>query len=907
LALLRRSFPVTVTLFKPHIVLEREADGTWEIPPLSNGGSGSKGGSLWEDIGTLTVRVRSGSVAVRLERWNAPVHVEEVNLSVRNSPAKRGLRVEGDLSLPVVSANPFTLEGWVYPSEGRFEVRQKGSALSALAINELLTHSPLDVRGGTVDCTFDIRGAIGESTLVRGPIVFSLLQIDNVPEFWRETDGTAEVSFTFNREMNELLVEKLAIDSGSVRGSLSGILAFGSETPTVHLRGTLDTFPIEEVVKLAVEERFPAVSDTSIALDRDVRVAVDIHGDAQKPDVEAVVSCPASSVAFTVQTDAYGAMNVCANLAQTVLAWSAHGGASGNTTVAGGTVHGEKLPFTISRVSGDISLRDDVAKASSLGMFLDDIPVSLSGYADISEGGVPAASATVQCTMADLCQSRHMNALHELKLSGRGLITSNVEKRGERVQWNVDSDLTETDIAWREVFRKPAGATARAHLEGSIEPKYSSDVRFRASLGESCVSGTATLVRAGRPSLAAIELRSETLHLAEAMSFLNLPMEVTKGTNSELAFSLDATAGESAVTAAASADRLALIVQGKTDQQPIQLVVENMQARLDSDTNGYRSALRCRSVQLKPGLVALLKQPYQPRLPEPFGVPVHIDLSVDKLASEPCDIDQLRCVALLSESELTVSSATGSVAGGSFELHGDVMTNDGSFSFAYDCRGCNFGEVLSWFSKEADHFSGALSASGSISGVGGDASSRSGQCRLTITNGQIDSSHFTSRTRGLEDAAQPVPIEFETLRCDFSLDNDTIKVSNLQMERPGLMVQGGGSITLDGEVDHTFDVEMSRAVAEQLSSRKGWGLMEMLRLPGRRSDSITRTFRLTGKLGSLEAAVERRPLHVELIRGTLAFSETLVVAGVTVITAPARMFLDILTSRPDVQDERDTQ
>jgi len=907
LALLRRSFPVTVTLCNPHITLERRADGTWEIPLLSNSGSADNDGTLWEDVGPLTVEVRSGSVAVRDEGWNAPVHVEKVNLKFRNTAAKRGLRVEGDLSIPVVSANPLTLEGWIYPSEGRFDVRQKGSGLSALAINELVMGSPLDVRGGTMDCTLDIRGVIGKSTLVRGPLVFSILQIDNLPEFSREIDGTADISFTVNRATSEVLVEKLAIDTGSVRGSLSGTLAFGVETPAVHLRGTLDTFPVEQVVTPAIQKRFPAVSDASIAFDRDLGVAVDIHGDIQNPDVEAVASVPASSVAFTVETGAYGTLNARADLAQTVMAWSAHDGVSGNTTVAGGTVRGENLPFKINYVSGDISLSDDIAKAGSLSMFLDDVPVFLTGHADLSHGTVPAANATVRCTVQALSHSRHMDALDELKLSGHGLFTANVEKRGERVQWDVDSDLTETDIAWREVFHKPAGAAARAHLEGAIEPKSSSNVRFTASLGESCVSGKGTLVGSGKPWLAALDMRSETLRLVEAMSFLNLPIEVTEDTNAQLAFVLDTKAGQTGITGDLTADRVGLVVQGKADERPMQLAIENMQASFESDANGYRTALRCGSVQLAPALVALLKQPYRPRLPERFGAPMHIDVRIDKLASDPCNIDRLRCAALLSESELAVSSAAGSVAGGSFELRGGIMTNDGSFSFGYDCGGCDFAEVLSWLSKEADHFSGDLSASGSISGVRGDAASRLGQCKLTITNGQIDSSHFISRTRGLEDAAQPVPIEFEILQCDFSLDNETIKVSNLEMERPGLMVQGGGSITLDGEVDHTFDVEMSRAVAEQLSNRKGWGLMEMLRLPGRRSDSIKRTFRLTGKLGNLETEVERRALHVELIRGTLAFSETLVVAGVTVITAPARMFLDILTSRPDVQNQLDTK
>jgi hypothetical protein len=98
---------------------------------------------------------------------------------------------------------------------------------------------------------------------------------------------------------------------------------------------------------------------------------------------------------------------------------------------------------------------------------------------------------------------------------------------------------------------------------------------------------------------------------------------------------------------------------------------------------------------------------------------------------------------------------------------------------------------------------------------------------------------------------------------------------------------------------------MSRQVAEELSTKRRWGLIEALPFPQVRADPITRVFKVKGKLGSLETEVERRPLHVELVRGTLAFSEAVVVAGFTVLTAPARMFMDILTSMPAPANRHD--
>jgi hypothetical protein len=147
---------------------------------------------------------------------------------------------------------------------------------------------------------------------------------------------------------------------------------------------------------------------------------------------------------------------------------------------------------------------------------------------------------------------------------------------------------------------------------------------------------------------------------------------------------------------------------------------------------------------------------------------------------------------------------------------------------------------------------------------------------------------------GLEQQREPNPIRFDRLQCDFSLDNDTVNVSNLLLEKPGLVLHGEGILTLEGQVDHLFNVEMSKEVAEELSTRRRWGLLALLPLPDINRGPVTRTFRVKGKFGELETEVEKRPIHVELVRGTMALSQGIVVAGVTVLAVPARMFLDIL-------------
>ena len=73
------------------------------------------------------------------------------------------------------------------------------------------------------------------------------------------------------------------------------------------------------------------------------------------------------------------------------------------------------------------------------------------------------------------------------------------------------------------------------------------------------------------------------------------------------------------------------------------------------------------------------------------------------------------------------------------------------------------------------------------------------------------------------------------------------------------------------------------------------GVGQVLPLPRLTQDPIKRTFTVKGTVDSLETEVERGPLYVELLSATFAFSESVVVSGVTVLALPARMFTDVLT------------
>jgi len=533
LALLRRSFPMTVTLVNPQISLERQTDGTWKLPSMK--------GTLPQDgVYSVIAHVRSGRLDLKQQGGSTFVSAEDINLSLRSRADRRGFRVRSTFLLPAVSDNPLAVEGWVYPAESRFDIRQRANALDVVAVSELIAGSSLNIEGGAVDCTLDIRGVIGESTTAQGPVEFTTLQVARAPGFLREIDATANISLTINQEAKEVALEECAIDAGSWGGSVSGTMSFDKGGPAIHLEGRSDDFPLNELVRTMVDERFPAVSETRLALERDASLAIEIDGKITEPQVDLVASCPASLAAFRVETDRYETVDVSVELAETLFRWSPEEGVSVDAEVSAGTVKGGKMPFALKKLAGLISIRNGSARTDSLAMLVDDLPVAVSGYADVSGSDVPGAEATIRCAIDDLARTRYASPLTDLNLSGPAMITAELHKLDESVRWDVDADLTGADIRWRDAFHKPAGISARLRLSDAVPAE---NVSFKASLGRSNAAGTATVGGGETPTITSLTLESETLYLAELAPLLKLPVEVREETGTKLALAVTATTG----------------------------------------------------------------------------------------------------------------------------------------------------------------------------------------------------------------------------------------------------------------------------------------------------------------------------------------------------------------------------
>jgi len=893
-ALLRRSFPMTVTLFNPQVNLERRTDGTLKLPRL-------KGAFSRDGIYSLIVHVRSGRLDLKQEGKSDTICAEDISLTLRSSADRSKFRIESTYSLSSVSDKPLRLVGLIFPAESRFDVRQRGTELDVVGVAKLLTDASLNVQGGVMDCTLDMRGAIGKSIAVQGPVAFTALQVGDAPSFLREIDATADAFFTVDYETDEVSIEKSEIESGLWRGLVSGRLAFGDGEPTGRLKGQFDSFPADELVRFMVDERFPSVSETRIALEREASLTIEINGKITEPQFDLAASCPASRVAFKIETDRYETVDASVELTDTTCRWNPAEGVSLDATVSKGGLQGDGMPFVITELDGPISFRGGSAVADSLSMLVDDLPMVLSGHADVSASGVPAAEATIRCTIDDLAETRYASPLKDLNLSGPTVFTTGLHKLDGSVRWNVDADLTDADVRWRDVFHKPAGISGRLRLMS--DTLSAQNVTFNVSLGRSNAAGSATVGLGDTPTITALTLESETLRLTELAPLLKLPVEVNDELGTKLAFAVNAENGRPRISAGLSAERLGVKLMDEANTGPVQIAFEDFATTLKTDRDGYETNLTCASVKLSPTIHTLAKGGYRPQRPARLKSPVRIVASIDRFEAVPCEMNQLECEILLSESQWVLSEATGSVAGGTFELYGSMAHDEGTFSFEYGCDGLEISEIMCWMPNGAQGVSGDLSARMSLSGKLGTAGSRSGKGTFTVANGEIDSSHMTSRTQGLDNGSDPPPIQFDTLKCDFSLDKDTINVSNLLVEKPGLLVQGRGTITLDGQVDQTFDVEISRSMAEQLSTRKRWWLLEELvggisqvvPLPRLTEDPIKRTFTVKGTVDSLEAEFERGPLYVELVRATFAFSESVVVSGVTVLALPARMFTDVLS------------
>jgi len=893
--LLRRAFPLSVTIFDPDVSLVRRADGTWKLPLLDEARKTGAEGLGWDYVYSFIVHVKSGRLEVTQEGNNSAFRVEQIDLSVRSRADRRGFRVRSAFFLPSVSEERLSVQCWAYPLERTFEIRTEMTALRLPALGKFIPGSLADyIEGGVVDGELVVRVAAGKETLLRGPIAFSSLSVSDTPEFMRDITGTADGSIVINHETREVLIERLVVDTEVVRGSLSGTLAYGAREPEMELRAEFDLFPVDELAGMLAEQAFPTVSELCLVPGEEARLDAKLRGTVKRPEITLALSGPASRASFNMDTEPYGMVAADLDLEEFTVNWSAASGMSAELAVTDGTLRGGRIPFTITRLAGGVSFENGLATTDSLNLRLDEMPVSISGYASLSSSGVRSADLTFSSVIDDLSQNRYVSGLEKVNVSGPAKLTANLVKLEQFVRWDVDADLTNAVVRTDQFLHKAAGVNARLHLRCPIEGGGPFDTEVSLSLDETTVAGHATMSPGGPSSATVLTLQLDELKLTELMPCLNLPVDVVEDARTKLVYILNYEDGEFDIKTELSADRLAMASEADQNGEPFMIELDGVRMFTKEETAGYQGNLRCAKATVSPSIPALVKRGFHLEDMERIMSPIRIDAFIEEFVSEPYRAEQIQCAVVISESQIELASAKGRLAGGTFEFACNVLRDEKTFSLQYGCEGLDIEQILSPILENADKYSGELSANMAFSGEFDGSKPKAGKGSITITSGQLDSSYVLSQMQGLEEVQERPPLEFETLQCDFSLDNGTVNVSNLHLEKPGLVLKGQGTVTLDGYVDQLFTVEMSREVVDELSAKKRWRLLDLLRLPRLSTGPVTRTFRVTGRFGELETEVEKQPLHVEIIEGTLGISERIAVAGVTVLALPARIFTDIL-------------
>jgi hypothetical protein len=892
--LLRRAFPLTVTIFDPQARVVRRADGTWELPLLEEVPKADLEGLAWDNIYSVIVRVRSGRLEIDQQGRGPDFCAERIDLSVRSSADRKAFRIRSSFSVPSISEDRLDVTGWVYPIERTFDLHTKVTALNISAIDEFIAGSFGEYIQGVVDGTIQVSGTIGKETAVRGPIAFSALNIGNTPEFMRDITGTADASIVINHENHEVLIEELAVDAGFARGALSGTLAYGASDPEVGLSAQFDRFPVEEVTALFAEQVYPTVSELCLVPGDEAKLAMELKGTVKEPEIALALSGPDSRATLNMETQPYGTVAADIGLAEVAVNWTARNGTSAELAVEDGTLRGERMPFTVTDLAGDVSFRNGLAATDFLSFDLDDVPVTVSGHAGLSPSGVRSADLTFKYATDDISENRYIGELANVNISGPADVTANLVKLDELVCWNVDADLTDAIVRSERFFHKPAGVNARLHLKCSIEGDGPVDSEVGLSLDEMTVAGHATVISGGPSAVTALTLELDELQLTNLMPCLTLPIDIVEDAGTKLVYVLNIKDGKSDVKAQLSADHVAIASEDDPNGESFMLEFDGFHLSLEEgERGGCYGDLRCRRAKISPPIPTLVKRGFSPEIMGQVASQVRIDANIEELVSEPYRAEQVRCAVLLSQSQLELASSTGHFAGGTFELSGSMVRDRGAYSLRWACEGLDVGQILSPVLEDSDKFAGEASANMSISGRFG-VKSRSGGGSATVAAGRLDSSYIVAQMQGLDEVEERPPMQFDTMQCYFSLDNDTVNVSNLHLEKPGLVVEGQGTVTLDGRVDQLFTIEMSREVVDELFANRRKRLIELLAVPGVNARPVIRTFRMTGRFGELETEVLREPLHVELVRGTLGISERIAVAGVTVLALPARVFTDIM-------------
>ncbi|UCD59085.1 MAG: hypothetical protein JSV16_08320, partial [Candidatus Hydrogenedentota bacterium] len=215
------------------------------------------------------------------------------------------------------------------------------------------------------------------------------------------------------------------------------------------------------------------------------------------------------------------------------------------------------------------------------------------------------------------------------------------------------------------------------------------------------------------------------------------------------------------------------------------------------------------------------------------------------------------------------------------ECRGSVKFNPdtGSYKVNGSIEGASVDKFVQTMLGERGRFLGKLSGGFNISGTLDSPDSRKGEGNLRIQDGAFDVDYFFGEggARIPSDMAN-----FKSLTTDFVIEGDVIRMPNLRVEKPGVVMTSSGYIKDDGTIRYRCYAKMSEEVASKLS----W--MERSRI-AMEKDGRYRTvkFEIEGNVRGLR--VKAQPMSDVVTE----MGKQAVIRGIDTLSTGGKLLIDI--------------
>ncbi len=782
-----------------------------------------------------------------------------------------------------------------YSSPTDFDARVFFAALGTDDVARFVPGVKRAVQSGAFSPSLRVSGYSNDTWVVSCDAPFEEVRLMNQPEFVTPLSGTLTALGSYDRAAHTFRVVAAQIDADQLRGTLSGQVVMGSESPQLDLQFRAEQWPVTEIVNLLVQQRLQEHGALDVVFEDSNDLVLTLQGPLSQPSIHGTGDVARGRITFQPKDSTYPKADLA--FSRLHVAWDAQTKAmAGSLTVEDGTITHAKSGLTFEKVACALSFDQQQVRVEPLSARLRDSMVSgAMAYDYQAHEGELALNGTVPSLETLPLKTFFKDAT----LTGSAHVELTGTRKGGQYVIDASLDAGQAGIAYEWWFDKPAGVGAAARVKTTLVPRKRMTIEVGGEVAETKLTGTVAMTYAASAErkwrATKITATSPSLDVVTVGKCLRLPYRFSGGKGRDATYSwerLDSGDKHWRMRANGVIDAIDLLPDGgaipirlkdavvgvdlnRTDNSTGTLTVEVSNAAMPAFGNLWFIPLRTDPALLE-------KYPPTPRA-------WTYDLKAAELTLPPWIGSGFNGTAYTNDAGGGLTRYAATVEGG--EIEGSYKSHRASNTYESD---------VTFRSVPIKYFLEHLKYPPILTGVStgkvtwgldrDDPDTLQGTGLFDVRGGNVDTQFFFSQLEGNAGnvPALPPALPFDLVHAEIEFHRDMVKTPQVQLLSPGLSLNASGSFVRGGDMNYDLKLAISPETAQRIPV-----LRESFNIEGHRisQKDLELAFVVTGPTFNPRGEISGLPpARVTFVSGALGITSE----AVKLIDTPRRILVDLL-------------